>query len=310
MTRRAGLSTPVFLLSAAIGTAIFILAMLVAGVRIDSGPTLPAPPSAAEQARQNAASAYALVAEAAEGNSAELARLARSHEEAIGGVWVPWPEGAPDGATNPPPPASDTDDVTVLLDRAIGATVDALEAAPSADVPLYASILIRQQAALDEAAPATQDSDADEPADKAPGAAGLTADTLSPGQVAELASGQTLIEIDAARQWLEAAAPHLDSADTALTRIAAFDDYTSAILQSGTADVRRAFAPLPDWFRSEPSPEMAQRLEEEAYLLVASELFTYIPTTDRTLDIQIAATALELIARSELPDFPLLEKTA
>ncbi|WP_182354642.1 hypothetical protein [Flaviflexus huanghaiensis] len=328
MTRRAGLSIPAFLLSTAIGIAVFILAMLVIGVRIDTGPTLPPAPSAAEQTRQNAASAYSLVADAAEGADPELARLARSHEEAVGGVWVPWPEGAPDGATNPPSPTTNTEDVVELLDQSVAATIDALEVAAPADVPLYASILIRQQAALESAAASAEsapeepgDGDVDEGSDgedasessdgeQESAVAGLTVERLSPGQVATLASEQTLIEMDAARQWLETAAPHLDSPDRALLWIGQVDEYTSAVLQAGTADVRLAFATLPDWFLESPSPETALRLEQEAYLLVASELFTYIPTTDRSFDIQIAATALDLLTGSELDDLPLLTEPA
>lgn len=295
MSRRAGLSTPVFLLSTAIGIAIFVLALVVIGVRIDSGPPVPPPPSAAEQARQDAASAYLLLAEAAEADpdSADLATMARAHEEAVGGVWVPWPGGPPEGATNPPAPRADTDDVSELLIQSIDATEEALETAEPADAPLYASILIRQQAALDTLSEGEE--------------RGLSAEPLSPSGVAALASEQTLIEIDTARQWLESAAPHLENPEQALLRIDLLEDYTNAILDTGMTDSRYAFAPLPDWFLEDPSAQTALRLEEEADRLVASELFTYIPTQD-SIDLQIVATVRDLLPAETLSDFPLLEE--
>lgn len=273
--------------------------MIVIGVRLDTGPTLPDPPSAAEEARQNAAASYSVLADAAEDDDTytDIAQMARSHEDAVGGVWVPWPEGAPDGATNPPAPQADSADVTELLDEAIAATETALREASSSDAALYASILLRQQAAYDSIA-----AEDEEPT------GGMTAEPLSSAQIAELAGEQSLVELDTARQWLETAAPHLESNEQARARIADLDDFTSEILDSGTADSRDAFAPVPDWFLEAPSPETASRLEAEAYRLVATEIFTYIPTQSG-VDAEIIATALQFLSPSitaDLTDFPFL----
>ena len=302
MTRRAGLSWPVFTLSAAIGIAIFILAMVVIGVRLDTGPTLPDEPSTAEAARQEAAAAYSLLADAAEDDEAhaDIGQMARAHEEAVGGVWVPWPDGAPEDATNPPAPQASTTDVAELLDQSIRATEKALADTDPSDAVLYGSILLRQQAAYDSIAVTAE---GEEPT------GGMTAEPLSSAQVALLSGEQTLIELDTARQWLETAAPHLESNERALNRIADLNGYTSEILDAGAVDGRNAFAPVPDWFLEDPSPETALRLEAEAYRLVASELFTYIPSQD-ALDAEIIATALEFLSpsiRAELTDFPLIE---
>jgi len=300
MTRRAGLSWPVFSLSAAIGIAIFILAMIVIGTRLDTGPTLPDEPSAAEQVRQDAASAYSLLADAAENDPDYLAigTMARAHEDAVGGVWIPWPEGAPEDATNPPAPHSDSTDVIDLLGEGIAATEAALQEADSSDTVLYASILLRQQVAYNSVASA----DDEEPS------GGMSAEQLSPDQLGEIA-GESLVIFDTARQWLETAAPHLDGNDRALQRIADLDAYTAAILDAGAADEREAFAAVPQWFLDDPSPETAARLEEEAYRLVLVELFTYVPTKEG-LDAEIVATALEFVSpaiAADLPDLPFLD---
>lgn len=304
MIRRVGLSWPAFILAVAIGVAIFILAMVVIGVRLDTGPTLPDEPSSAEEARQAAASSYSLLADAAEGDEtfAQVADMARSHEEAVGGVWVPWPDGAPDGATNPPDAHSDSTDVVELLGESIAATELALGEADSSDAPLYASMLLRQQVAYETVAVTAEGEEL---------VNHMAAGPLTPDQVAELASEQTLVELDTARQWLETAAPHLESNDGARARIADLDDYTNAILDAGISDQRDAFATLPDWFLENPSAETALRLEAEASRRVARELFTYIPT--RTgIDAEIVATALRFLSpsvKAELTDFPLLEVT-
>ncbi|WP_182173731.1 hypothetical protein [Flaviflexus equikiangi] len=289
MTRRAGLSPAAFLLSVAIGIAIFVLAMVVIGVRLDSGPPQPEPASVSEEARQDAATAYALLAEAAEGANPDVASMARAHEEAVGGVWVPWPEGAPEGATNPPAPQSDTADVMILLERAVEATEHAVQTVDPADAPLFASILLRQQIALD--ALTEEEAIAAEPL------VGL----------AEFATEQTLLTLDTARQWLETAAAHLDPNESAVDSIAEVDTMTSAILSSGMADSRLAVAPLPSWFLADPSPETAAQLEAEAKMLIAAELFSYIPTSDPTVDLQIVSALHRYVAASTVTDFPLIE---
>lgn len=309
MTRRTGLSTPGFALSIAIGIAIFILAMVVVGTRIDTGPPELPTPGADEVHRQEAADSYYLLAEASdeaaagdtESDPSELASVASDHLDAVGGLWVPWPDGAPDGAENPPPPTATTDDLTVLLEDAITATQAALESGDPSDSPLYASILIRLQVAHDDIATAPE---GEEPT------GGISAEPLTSAQVAELASETSLVELDRARQWLEAAAPHLEAPDRALARIADLNDYTSEILDAGMDDIREPFAPLPDWFLEDPSAQTAAQLEADAYRLVATELFSYIPTATMSMNSQIAVTSLEFLTpsmRAEMGSFPLLE---
>ncbi|MEZ7898994.1 MAG: hypothetical protein QMB98_09310 [Flaviflexus sp.] len=351
MTNREGLSKPAFALAVAIGIAIFVLAMVVFGTRLDSGPEEPPAASADEVARQDAAIAYEHVAEVAgsQGNE-ELATMASEHLEAVGGIWLPWPDGAPEGATNPPIPAVSSADLTDLLATSIEATRVALEEGDPADAALYASILIRQQVAYEALvaqatgtdpaagedqstegdsasedvasnedvadpegeAETTEEQAADGDADTAAPNEGLTVEPLTSKQVADLASSSTLVELDRARQWLETAAPHLDSPERITTRIALLNDYTSEILDSGMADTREPFAALPEWFLADPSPETATRLESEAYNLVALELFTYIPTSTMAVNPQVVATILEFLTegqRAEIEDFPYLTVT-
>lgn len=340
MTNRKGLSTPAFALSVAIGIAIFILAMVIFGTRLDTGPNDPPPASADEVARQDAAYAYRDLYEAATAggeNYSTVATMASDHLDTIGDVWVPWPDEVPEGATNPPAPEPDSSDVRELLATAISHTQLALEEGDPADAPLYASILIRQQVAYDSLpadttaveseggndsgddssdAPGDEGESTDETAsgagDEAESGSGLSATPLTPAEIAELSSESSLIEFDRARQWLETAAPHLDSPERITNRIALLNAYTSQILDSGTADNREAFATLPDWFLADPGSETALRLEKEAYDLVMHELFSYIPASTMDQNSQIVATIFEFMTvdqRAEIESFPFLTVT-
>lgn len=338
MTNRKGLSTPAFALSVAIGIAIFILAMVIFGTRFDSGPNEPLPASADEVARQDAAYAYRDLYEAATAGGEDystVATMASDHLDAIGDVWVPWPDEVPEGATNPPAPEPVSTDVRELLATAISHTQLALEEGDPADAPLYASILIRQQVAYDSLPAGTtavesegsddrgedsSDAPADdgEPTDEASAGdesesgSGLSASPLTPEEIAKLSSEASLIEFDRARQWLETVAPHLDSPERITDRIALLNDYTSQILDSGTADNREAFATLPDWFLADPGAETALRLEKEAYELVMHELFSYIPSSTMDQNSQIVATILEFMTvdqQAEIESFPFLTVT-
>ena len=85
-------------LVAALGTTLLHL-----GVRAENVDLNAPPATAAEQARQDLAIKAHRIAASAELSTSDttLAESAQAWEKALGGVWVPWPEGAPEGYANP-----------------------------------------------------------------------------------------------------------------------------------------------------------------------------------------------------------------
>lgn len=133
---------------------LFVLLLTGCGVRLDGPDPSPGPPSAGEVARQR----EALRADVLTGVDAEVAagvaEHAGAHVEALGGVWVAWPDG--DGPEDAPAP--DTADIAVptstaeLVDTLVRTApdlVDAAIAAPDAETAiLYAAIAASRQADL------------------------------------------------------------------------------------------------------------------------------------------------------------------
>lgn len=85
-----------------LGIALFVVLLIAMGARPENVDLNAPPATSAEVQRQDAATAAHRVNKAAqaEGQMA-LAAAAAAWEMQLGGVWIPWPDGAPDGYENP-----------------------------------------------------------------------------------------------------------------------------------------------------------------------------------------------------------------
>ncbi len=126
-----------------LGVAAFVGVMVAIGVRWENADLSPETPSELEVTRQNLAeqaaridtSADALLAKKADATVELVGTAAEHYLDMLGGVWVPWPSGAPSGYTNPPVATAAPDDVTsdVLTEELTSfsqALLDAVEDVP------------------------------------------------------------------------------------------------------------------------------------------------------------------------------------
>ncbi|XCB30376.1 hypothetical protein RQN30_02880 [Arcanobacterium hippocoleae] len=95
---RARFSAAIFL-----GVSLFTLFMFFIGTRLENPDLSPAAPTPQENIRQELAVESARIAAGAAAlKLSDLAAAADSWTKQLGGVWIPWPEGAPNGYENPP----------------------------------------------------------------------------------------------------------------------------------------------------------------------------------------------------------------
>ncbi len=274
------------------GTAVtavaWVLAIIGILIAIGAHPThvdlSPAPASTAEQQRQDVAVlATRIAASTRAHHNEELATQAEQWAQAAGGVWVPWPSGAPSGYTNPveatsAAPEKLTADLASLRDAAI-------TAAP-AEPLTYRSIAVAAGHAL---AAQQHQGTASAPAGQlAPIAACGPVDTDA---VARGLSADALARFDAARQWFEAAAGSgkADKTTTA-TRVAILDAMEEAAL-TDVRDARSPFAALP-----------ASDTEK-----AATETLTAALLTSSAPDREVVGTACALTIADSLDALPGVE---
>lgn len=200
-----------------LGIAVFALVLQVTGTRLDRTAT-PKEPSAQEVTRQQLAVAAQEISEISDD---DVSAAASAWEQTLGGVWVPWPNGAPEGATNPPLPTTSPTDPAAALE-------DFSKAALATDVPAAISAGVSAHALA-----ATQPADCGEP-DLAALAAG--------------ASESSVAALESARQWMEtdAAALPAGGRDAQLARIDMLSELIDSQIEAGAPDSRPAFAELPE----------------------------------------------------------------
>ncbi|UNX55917.1 hypothetical protein MF406_06735 [Georgenia sp. TF02-10] len=245
------------------------------GVRLDTPPPEPPTPDAAEQVRQEAALAAATLAAPRRSSAArgadgadgatgaadeagaadenpgaagaddapaaallEIADDARAQEAALGGVWVAWPDGAPEGVATPPvrtaPPVADpmpSDVLTLLLDGAETAREAALSVGGDDVAAVLAAVaLARQDDAVDLAAALGTE------AGGVPAGEPLTVEALR----RRGADGPTVRVLDQARYALETMAARTGGADRerAIARVAQLQALVDAALAAGAPDDR------------------------------------------------------------------------
>lgn len=245
------------------------------GVRLESPPPTAPVPDAVEQVRQDGAIDAATIARtvaevtAAEGEVAEIldrvAAQARTHADALGGVWVAWPDGAPEGvttapvSTDPPVAAPEARDVLDLLTAGAADAREASLASPDdAVAAVLASVSIsRSHTAADLAAAVGED--------LAPAAgAALTPDALR----ARGSDGPTLLVLDQARHAFETVAARSTGAtrQAAAARASHLQLLVDTALADGAPDRRPGVYALPD-ATDDLSAEQAAAVDAESRLL-------------------------------------------
>lgn len=234
-----------------LGIGIFSLIMYLFGTRLDNQDPAAEPPTSAEIQRQAISVDISRIRNLAEAlandDLAEPSALAQTVSEAAtqwltetGDVWVPWPNGAPQGYTNPPLDTEPTivsvaalaEELTSLSDVAIANT--ALDA--SASVAIASSA--RQYAyALEQAS----------------GADAEALNTICPAPNLSLlgpllADGIALKNIETAHQWLESdvAQKPYDERESALRRTADYQLLIESMLDAGAPDTRPAIVDAPE----------------------------------------------------------------
>ncbi|MDO4888915.1 MAG: hypothetical protein Q3979_09515 [Actinomycetaceae bacterium] len=244
---RAGSGSKWLFPGVAIVAAIALVAtLLAAGTRLDNQDLTPTKASVSEQARQNLATKAARLRQTASSLSAQhpevglyasIEKRARAYEDALGGVWEPWPTGAPSGQTNPAvntaPP--DDPDIVAMLDDLSSSSLRAASSAEESDRPTYVSIALSSRLAAVDASKTLGGTATCGQAD--PQAAGKAA-----------ADSKSLDVAEYARQWMETDAASLDATarQAASQRIESITALQSSMLESGAKDKRPAVAAPPE----------------------------------------------------------------
>ena len=247
--RRVDATTVRFIGALILAIGVFAGFLVALGVRLDHQSVAAPTPSASEKARQDIAvaalrienSAKALASAHPEVTSyADIVTAAGLYAESVGGVWVPWPSGAPSGHTNPPlattaPSEIDAAKLTTELTNLSDTALAASGKAPEEDRGTYTAIALSARLYAQNLA---AEVGAESPA--CPAGDPLTAGAATPDVT-------TLRAADTARQWFEVEAAQLpeDQRSTDLTRIDAVANFEEAIIAAGATDKRGVFAPIP-----------------------------------------------------------------
>ncbi|WP_448071641.1 hypothetical protein [Georgenia yuyongxinii] len=229
--------------------AVAAAAALLAGcgaVRLDTPPPRPASPDAAEVTRQDEAVRAATIEQTVSEVTADgavaavLERVgahAEAHTEVLGGVWSPWPEGAPkdvatpDVATAAPTAEPTAADVLALLTAGAAAAREA--ALTAGDDAAAAAMLAVSLSRSGDAADLAAATGAEAPASSA---APLTPQAL----LERGADGPTVLVLDSARFALETVAARSDGTARAhaADRAAYLQGLVDAALAAGAPDTR------------------------------------------------------------------------
>ncbi|PFG38477.1 uncharacterized protein DUF4439 [Georgenia soli] len=291
------------------------------GVRLETPPPVAPSPDAAEELRQDTAADAATIAATvsevtADGAGAQLldrvGAEADAHLEALGGVWAPWPDGAPEGAvtpapvpTAPPGPDPDVADVVDLLTRGAAQAREDAVAAPTDELAavLAAVSISRTQAAADLARAGGQ------ALPESP-AAPLQAEAL----LARGVDGPTLLVLDQARfAWETVAARSAGPAREAATaRADHLQTLVDVAVEAGAPDGRLGVYGLPGADEEAGlSAEQAAVVDAESRLL-EHWLFSLglVGPEERAALVDAAADSAQRVvdAGGTLPALPGLEQ--
>ncbi|USR79967.1 hypothetical protein [Arcanobacterium pinnipediorum] len=251
--------------------AVFILILVVMGTRLENTSVAPQTPSAAEEERQDIAVSIARVHATAQElqtsnpdatSTAILTQLIPASQawlERIGGVWVPWPDGAPQGYENPHLDLNAPEISLPSLQSQLSTISDKLSATDNIDPHLSVSIATSARTfAANLADPAQR------------------LEICSTPDVAALSSAvntaPAIVNVDTARQWLEYHAALLDpgARQIELHKINLLTELTHSALENGGKDERHPIAPLPQ----------SADVDTSVSSLIASELLSHAPQLD------------------------------
>lgn len=301
--KRSGLgSTLMYSGMLILGIGIFALVMYLFGTRLDYQDPTADEPSNEEVQRQDISVDITRIKNLATALASNDQRLPHSVSEAAtqwltetGGVWVPWPEGAPEGYSNPPldvePAEISTraliEELTALSDAVIGN--GALD--PSSSVAIataarqYAYTLA--QAAGDNAKTLT--------------AICPTPDLTILGPL--LADGVALTNIETAHQWLESEVAQLDisAQELGMQQANEYQLLVEAMLDAGAPDTRPVIVDVP----------ASKNVVASAYDLTAQQLIfsaRRASAPERGEVVNFLCTIASYGGMPELPSLPGLTK--
>ncbi|MGC5626762.1 hypothetical protein ACPYO6_00765 [Georgenia sp. Z1344] len=235
--------------------AIAVAGVALAGcsIRIDSDPEPPPAATATQQWRQDVAvetaglaeaartlaadpSTDPAVAEAVEGVAADL----DAQVEALGGVWVAWPDGPPEGQTNAPlpeaPVVADVTELRGLLSASADSTIAILADVPAAERDLASVLAATATGRILAALELEQHSDGGTPVEVTP---------MTPEVVAAVADGPTVLVLDQAR-YLEEILAARGMAESAPERADQLQVLVDTAIEAGAQDTREPAYPWPD----------------------------------------------------------------
>ncbi|MGO1510733.1 MAG: hypothetical protein ACTHXO_12190 [Actinomycetaceae bacterium] len=238
-----------------VAAALAVLSLTLAGcgLRIDSDPEPPSPATVTQQWRQDAAVESANLAEATRTLAAdpatdpaavpvleEVAADLDAQVEALGGVWVAWPGGAPEGQTNrpvpDPPVVTDVTQLQGLIVSSADSTVAVLADVPAAERDLASVLSATAVGRILSARSLEAFASGGSPVEVTP---------ASPEVVSAVADGPTLRVLDQAR-YLEETLAARGMDESAGQRAADLQVLVDAALAAGAPDTREPAYPWPD----------------------------------------------------------------
>ena len=248
---------------------------------------------------------------------AEIAAESGAQVEALGGVWIAWPEGAPEGVATPSPsPTADegvTDPAGVLALLDVSWTA-AREAATSPDATDN-EVITHAALAVSRAGQAARLADAlgvpaPNRAELGTGPAAGLADEPVPEALPEVPDADLVVAYDSARYGLETAAARLPEPFAGLlsTRAGQVRAALEEALARGAEDRRALAYPSGDAAAQPDALVMGRAAEESLLALVQSALPAADPERRGAL-VDAATTSAALVARlgGDLPPLPGIE---
>lgn len=237
-TRQRWVSHIRFFFATLLVISLFSIFLYFIGTRLEHPDLTPEKPSSAEITRQDLAIESARIAAAAKHlGFAAAAKNAAGWEETLGGIWVPWPNGAPAGYANPELDltAHSSDSAALIAQMhqfAADLTDRGIQFANGSQMVLLASEVLNTADLVAEAS----------------GIAGSSPE-ISLATIASLINKpSTVVDLDSAKQVLEAHTAQLPP-DQLLQRqinlenIALIDAVINAALAGDLADQRSSFIP-------------------------------------------------------------------
>ncbi|MDO5026104.1 MAG: hypothetical protein Q4E03_06270 [Trueperella sp.] len=200
-----------------LGIALFVILIIAMGARPENIDLSAPPATSSEEQRQAAATAAHRINQGAQtAGLTGLASAADAWETKLGGVWIPWPDGAPAGYENP-----------------------AVSTEPTGTGPEY---LISE---LTDLAKETYDFSPEIAADASVQAVRLGAKCPSYNP-ADIPATDSIAVLYAAKQWFELGGANLPSEhEQQRQRVNLVAQVISQALANGAADTRKPLAPLP-----------------------------------------------------------------